>query len=262
MDNRTRNLLTSIGLLLPLLGLVLFFMFSILPQKGEVERLESQVSQNEELIAVLEEKQTTKQEEVYDTNALQKMVPVKPLVDQFVLNLNQAELVSKSNIKQLDFVDEVLNPEQYTGEPSEEETLEIGENNTPEPEDEAGGTEEEERSQSEDAVPGLPDGIQTVNVSMAMVSDDYPSLRTFLESIEGLPRMAVISGLSFTGETDAVLQEVEGEKNQLSYTADVATFYIPSLTDLGEQTPSIDYPEPADKDNPLYDKIEKEEASE
>ncbi|MDO6656021.1 hypothetical protein [Anaerobacillus sp. 1_MG-2023] len=259
MDNRTRNLLTSIGLLIPLLGLVLFFMFSILPQKGEVERLESQVSQNKELIAVLEEKQTSTQEEVYDTNALQKMVPVKPLVDQFVLDLNQAELVSKSNIKQLDFVDEVLNPEQYAEEASEEETVESGENNAPEEvsEDEAESAE----SQSADALPGLPDGIQAVNVSMAMVSDNYSSLRTFLESIEGLPRMAVISGLSFTGETDAVLLD-EAEKNELTYTADVATFYIPTLTDLAEQTPSLDYPEPADKDNPLYEKIDKEEASE
>lgn len=54
----------------------------------------------------------------------------------------------------------------------------------------------------------------------------------------------------------------EAEKNELIYTADVATFYIPTLTDLAEQTPSIDFPESADKDNPLYEKVDKEEASE
>ena len=120
MDNRTRNLLTAVGLLLPLLGIVLFYMFSVLPQKQEVERLESQVSQNEQLISVLEEKKSNKQAETYDTNALQQMVPVKPLVDQFILDLNQAELLSNSSIQQLDFVDEVLNPEQY-GEISSED---------------------------------------------------------------------------------------------------------------------------------------------
>lgn len=54
----------------------------------------------------------------------------------------------------------------------------------------------------------------------------------------------------------------EAKKNELTYTANVATFLIPTLTDLAEQTPSIDYPEPADKANLLYEKVDKEEASE
>ncbi|WLR60721.1 hypothetical protein [Guptibacillus hwajinpoensis] len=54
----------------------------------------------------------------------------------------------------------------------------------------------------------------------------------------------------------------EAKKNELTYTANVATFLIPTLTDLAEQTPSIDYPEPADKAKLLYEKVDKEEASE
>ncbi|TKD70293.1 hypothetical protein [Pseudalkalibacillus hwajinpoensis] len=261
MDNRTRNLLTAVGLLLPILGLVLFYMFSVLPQKQEVERLEAQVSQNEDVIRVLEEKENNKQAESYDTNALQRMVPVKPLVDQFILDLNQAELVSRSKIQQLDFVDEVLNPDQYAEESTSEETSEDGQENPPDEETEETNEEAPEAPPTE-TVPGLPEGIQSVNVSMAMASDNYPSLRTFLKSIEGLPRMAMVSGLSFTGKPEAVSLDEGEETNELLYTADVSTFYIPSLTDLAEQTPSIDYPEPAGKENPLYETVTDEEVKE
>ncbi len=263
MDNRTRNLLTAVGLLLPLLGIVLFYMFSVLPQKQEVERLESQVSQNEQLISVLEEKKNSKQDETYDTNALQQKVPVKPLVDQFILDLNQAELVSKSSIQQLDFVDEVLNPEQYAEISSEDKADQTGKESDV-PEESSEETTKEAQTEGGEALPGLPEGIQSVNVSMAMISDNYPSLRSFLKSIERLPRMAMISGLSFTGKNEAVsLDDGEG-KNELVYTANVSTFYIPSLTDLQDQAPSIEYPEPADKENPLYETVEKkdEEAAE
>ncbi|MDP4550459.1 hypothetical protein Q9251_06150 [Alkalihalobacillus macyae] len=262
MDNRTRNLLTAVGLLLPILGLVLFYMFSFLPQKQEVERLETQVSQNEDVIRVLEEKADDKQDESYDTNALQRMVPVKPLVDQFILDLNQAELVSRSKIQQLDFVDEVLNPEQYAKEASEEPANTDGQEN--QPSEEPGETVDPEVSptETEETVPGLPEGIQSVNVSMAMVSDNYPSLRTFLQSIEGLPRMAMVSGLSFTGKPESVSFDDSKEKDEILYTADVSTFYIPTLTDLRDQTPNIDYPEPADKENPLYETVKKDKAKE
>lgn len=268
MDNRTRNLLTAVGLLLPVLCLVLFYMFTVLPQKREVERLETQVSQNEDVIQALEEKEDGKQDESYDTNALQRMVPVKPLVDQFILDLNQSELVSRSKIQQLDFVDEVLNPEQYAEENASEESSNAdGQEN--QPNEETGETIEEEPegsptegTESAETVPGLPEGIQTVNVSMAMVSDNYPSLRTFLQSIEGLPRMAMISGLSFIGKPESVSLDNSEEKNEILYTAEVSTFYIPTLTDLRDQTPSIDYPEPADKENPLYETVTKEEANE
>ncbi|MDQ0481432.1 hypothetical protein [Guptibacillus hwajinpoensis] len=265
MDNRTRNLLTAVGLLLPILGLVLFYMFSFLPQKQEVERLETQVSQNEDVIRALEEKADDKQDESYDTNALQRMVPVKPLVDQFILDLNQAELVSRSKIQQLDFVDEVLNPEQYAEESDSEESAnaEAQEN---QPSEETGETIEEDPevipTEATETVPGLPEGIQSVNVSMAMISDNYPSLRTFLQSIEGLPRMAMVSGLSFTGKPESVSFDDSEGKDEILYTADVSTFYIPTLTDLRDHTPSIDYPEPADKENPLYEAVKKEEAKE
>lgn len=264
MDNRTRNLLTAVGLLLPILGLVLFYMFSVLPQKQEVERLEAQVSQNEDVIRVLEEKENNKQAESFDTNALQRMVPVKPLVDQFILDLNQAELVSRSKIQQLDFVDEVLNPAQYAEESTSEETSEDGQENPPDVATEETSEDAPEAPPNEigEAVAGLPEGIQSVNVSMAMASDNYPSLRTFLKSIEGLPRMAMVSGLSFTGKPEAVSLDEGEETKELLYTADVSTFYIPSLTDLAEQTPSIDYPEPADKENPLYETVTDEEAKE
>ena len=265
MDNRTRNLLTAVGLLLPILGLVLFYMFSVLPQKQEVERLETQVSQNEDVIRALEEKEDGKQVESYDTNALQRMVPVMPLVDQFILDLNQAELVSRSKIQQLDFVDEILNPEQYAEESAPEESANAeGQENEPSEATEETIEEDPEVSPTETAesVPGLPQGIQSVNVSMAMVSDNYLSLRTFLQSIEGLPRMAMISGLSFTGKPEAVSLDDSEEKDKILYTADVSTFYIPTLTDLRDQTPTIDYPEPADKENPLYEKVKKEEAKE
>ncbi|WP_270179454.1 hypothetical protein [Alkalihalobacillus sp. CinArs1] len=241
MDNRTRNLLTLVGLLILVLGVTMFYFYSVAPKKQEVNRLERQVEQNEELIELLQAKEEQKVD-AFDTTLLQRKVPVKPLVDQFILDLNRAELVSKSSIHQLDFVDDVLNTEEF----SEEDEEEAAEEST------------EENDIPEEPAVALPEGIQAVDVSMEMTSDNYPSLRKFLLSIEELPRMALISGLTFSGRSESILPADE-ENLDVAYIANVATFYIPTLTDLAEQTPSIDYPEPSDKDNPLYETVEEEE---
>ncbi|WP_377888304.1 hypothetical protein [Alkalihalobacillus sp. R86527] len=252
MDNRTRNLLTVVGLLILVFGVTMYYLYGVVPKKQEVLRLEKQVEQNEELITLLQAKEDEKVD-AFDTTLLQRKVPVKPLVDQFILDLNRAELVSKSNIHKLDFSDDALN------------TAEFSDAN--DGEGEKAGSEEENSEETntdgtnvpKEPVVALPEGIQAVDVSMEMSSDNYPSLRKFLLSIEELPRMALISGLTFSGKSESL--DTEESEPDVAYVANVATFYIPTLTDLAEQTPSIDYPEPSDKENPLYESVEDEEDS-
>ncbi|MCA0986219.1 hypothetical protein [Guptibacillus algicola] len=248
MDNRTRNLLTVVGLLLLVFGVTMYYFYGVAPKKQEVLRLEKQVEQNEKLIALLQAKEDEKVD-AFDTTVLQRKVPVKPLVDQFILDLNRAELVSKSNIHKLDFSDDALNTDQFSNENEDENESSEGETTEE--------TSTKDANLPSEPVVALPEGIQTVDVSMEMSSDNYPSLRKFLLSIEDLPRMALISGLTFSGKSESLDTE-EGDP-EVAYVANVATFYIPTLTDLAEQTPSIDYPEPSDKDNPLYETVDDEE---
>lgn len=249
MDNRTRNLLTVVGLLILVFGVTMYYFYGVAPKKQEVLRLEKQVEQNEKLIALLQAKEDEKVD-AFDTTVLQRKVPVKPLVDQFILDLNRAELVSKSNIHKLDFSDDALNTDQFSNE--EEGVNEDSEGETTE------DTSTTDANPPSEPVVALPEGIQAVDVSMEMSSDNYPSLRKFLLSIEDLPRMALISGLTFSGKSESIVTIEEGDL-EVAYVANVATFYIPTLTDLAEQTPSIDYPEPSDKDNPLYETVDDEE---
>ncbi|RBW71591.1 pilus assembly protein PilO [Bacillus taeanensis] len=206
-----------------LLIIIIFFMLLILgsgyaafllPAKQELEKAEKNFQHASSQLALLEAQQLEQNAFNYESAIqLQKEVPVQPLVDQFILQLEKAEVISDSLIRSMIF--------------SEGDAL----------------LEDEENQV-------IPEDVKRITVQLNMASKGYSNLMRFLEEIESLERITKIDSLNFSGNREIL--SIDEEVDQINYSVQVSTFYIPGLEELLNDLPSVEYPAPADKNNPLY----------
>lgn len=191
---------------------------------------------------------------IFTSTDLQRSVPVKPLVDQFILDLERAEVISDSVI--LDFS---FNTQGFTGIGIEEEGEDGVENETATENEEANGEQEEadgEETDEEQPAPpvsNLPDGVERVTVDLEVYSPSYEKMLEFLKEIEKQTRVKKVDALNFTGDPEVtVIDENDEESEGFNYTVTISVFYLPDLQEFIDELPKINYPRPANKDNPLY----------
>lgn len=223
------------------LGLVLIIASSLLyflllgGMKDEIKQVEHNIQQEQQLLAALQERVEREQEELSrSTLALQRNLPVQPLVDQFLLDIEQAELVSDSLISSFN-ISQGQNTLSVTA-PNEGGSEEQADEN---------GTEE----MTENVSISRPDGIKRVTVSMSVRSDSYEQLLQLLDSIEGLTRVTKIDSLAFPGPHES---SFDPDAQAINYSLTVSTFYADELYQLLDDLPWVEYPDPAEKSNPLF----------
>lgn len=170
-----------------------------------------------------------------DVKSLQKKVPILPLVDQFILDLEKAEVFSDSFITSYSFA-----TSEYTGTGLQT------------------GTEETEAEAEEVVL--TPTGVERVTVNMSVISPGYDELVQFLERIERLQRVTKVDSLSFTGFPEVTLLEQTGD--DINFSVSISTFYLPELAEFSEYLPALAYPSEKQKYNPLFYHVKGEKASE
>jgi type IV pilus assembly protein PilO len=241
------------GSLLLVLVIVYGQFLKLTPLKSDVSMKEQSLNTEQKLLeAVTKNKVDETTKVVEDTRELQKKVPVKPLLEQFILDLEKAEIVSNSVISSMSFTkdeDVIL----ATETPAENA-----------PADQAGATDQENAAPAaetgdttQDAAPanGQPaaepvsNGLKKLSVSLSVESPTYEDLEKFIATLESLERIVVIESISYTGGKEITSLELELEKLQYSIT--VSAYYLPILDDLMAELPKIDAPAPANKKNPL-----------
>lgn len=239
-----------IGIVFILILLFTSIYFLVLyPKIGLIDQKEKELKTQQQILSVLQSKVAASNEGTFEsTSSLQKLVPVKPLEQQFLLDIEKAEVVSGSFVSQMDFAEAELKLEE--DRPELEVNLE-------------GQTEEEEKASAENeteektAAPALPEGVKEMTVTMTVESPSYFELETFLQTLENSQRITVVESIDFTANDEII--ETEQIDKPLSYQVTVSAFYMPSLTDLIDQLPKMESPEPANKKNPFsnfgeYDK--------
>ncbi|OIU70731.1 hypothetical protein [Rossellomorea aquimaris] len=162
--------------------------------------------------------------ETLDSSSLQQKIPVAPLTEGIILDLEKAELISGSAIQSINFekTDGALAP-----------------------------TDREDT----DAVPAadsqLPSLLKRMQMTMTVESPGYFEMEKFLEEIENLQRIVEINGLYFAGAQE-LKENMEGySEDILTFELTASAFYIPELEDLKEGLPKIQSPPPSLKKNPL-----------
>ncbi|WP_163101786.1 type 4a pilus biogenesis protein PilO [Peribacillus alkalitolerans] len=251
MDSR-KKFLTFIVIIIGLgtLGFGYAFWFHFLPLKERISSLSTMISAQEEKLGESGSPNTEKTGEIItQTTELQKKLPVAPLVDQFILELERAEVESGSLITSFNFGQ---NQSEVTSESENNLATEIGNaigssqsNST------TTDTNVDENGKPIETMPAvpLPEGVEQLTVSMTVESPSYFELEAFIKAIEELPRITKIDNLTFTGQRE--VREATVPVTKLTYSVTVSTFYFPKLEDLKSQLPKYEKPAPSEKINPL-----------
>ena len=164
-------------------------------------------------------------ESIESTVELQRKVPVQPLADQLLLDLEKAEVVSGVHIKEISFTEDALNVEVNSEALDEETDEEI------EPE------------------VFLPDGMKQITAALSIDAKDYFEFEDFLAEIETLRRMMKVDQFSVSGPAEMTTST--GEEQVISFQVSVSAFYMPTLLELIDQLPQVNAPAPANKKDPF-----------
>lgn len=259
-------LLLAAALVLGSLYAGAYYLF-IKPVNAEIDSLSSMKTMQEEQLQQKKSSDTSTQTKpVVNSVELQRKVPVSPMVEQLVLDLEKAETVSNSRIQNVTFAeseDALLPP----AAPVEPEADQPSENQAAAPEED--GTQEtadsEEKQDSSPAVaaqspaplPDAPEGLKRVILSLEVTSRHYFDMETFIETLEQQPRVTKVDILTFEGLPE--LTSLDQETEPLTYTLQVSAFYASGLQDLSEETPKVAAPQPSNKFNPLSPSLETED---
>ncbi len=233
--------------LLILLFVGIYF-FVLYPKIGLIEQKETELKMQQQLLATLESKSVETNEHSFEsTTTLQQLVPVKPLTEQLLLNIEKAETVSGSFVVSMSFADEEVTVEggaAAEGDQQVPEDIKAEQNKMDENSAEKGNEDEQIPVEN-----SLPTGVKKVTVTMDIESPTYFELETFIRTLETSSRITVVEAIDFTANEEII--ETEQVDKPLSYQVTLAAFYMPTLTDLLDELPKMESPEPAKKKNPF-----------
>ncbi|WNS74461.1 pilus assembly protein PilO [Bacillus sp. DTU_2020_1000418_1_SI_GHA_SEK_038] len=217
-------------ILLILLFTGLYFLY-IQPLKTTLANKQRELQTEEQLLSVIENQiKETGTDTFESTEALQKEIPVQPLVEQLLLDIEKAETVSGSLVSNMDFSDSELEEE------SAEETQE---------------TDDEETAEKADEKPSIPmpAGMKKTTVVLTVKSADYFSLEKFIQSLESETRTIIVENLQIYGQDEII--SADQEKLAIETEITISAFYMPTLTDLIDQLPKMEVPNTSNKKNPF-----------
>nr|WP_144921320.1 type 4a pilus biogenesis protein PilO [Paenibacillus bovis] len=162
-----KTLLIS-GILIIAFVLFTYLYFQVYkPINLDVTMLENEIQMEQKRLNLLEKKQNETNEPNRATTYLQQKIPVLPLQEQLILQLEMAAMTSNINISGMSFTD---------GETTQE--LE--------------GTPVE-----------LPDGIELLTATLSIDAQSYAAVEKFIMELEALQRIIKIDHLSIKSEAES-----------------------------------------------------------
>lgn len=261
------KIILAAAVLILIVSIVLLQFHFLSPLKSELQGKEQTLQTEQKLVETMQQKQSGNNETANEnTTELQKEIPVKPLQDQFILDLQQAEAVSDSQIKTMSFADggQVVeaSAQTNTANSTASNTTQTQSNSsasqtnpssaaTPQQDAQTtNGSAQQQNTQSPNqAQSSTPSAVNKLTVQLSIESAHYEDLEKFINTLEGLKRITVVEAINYTGNSE--ITSLDQESKPLTYTLTVTAYYLPGLTDLEKQLPKVDYPAPANKENPL-----------
>lgn len=251
-----------------------YYLF-IKPKNAEIETLLSLKYMQKQQYKVLTSGETsTESKPVVNSVELQRKVPVSPMVEQLVLDLEKAETVSNSTIQNMTFTEseDALLPLGVPAESDEDqeppddakdqsaEALEAEQaQKTAETEEKSEADPNTDQAAPEASAPhpNAPEGLKRVIITLQVTSNNYYDMKAFIETLEQQPRITKVDILAFEGLPE--LTSLDQEAEPLIYSLQVSAFYMDALQDLKEETPKVIAPEASDKTNPLTPSLDDED---
>lgn len=250
-----------------ILYLVLLQFYFLSPLKSDLQSKQQMLASEQKVLETMQKKSGNNETADANTTELQKEVPVKPLQDQFILDLQQAEAVSNSLIKSMSFTEggqaaaastqtaaastttqnqansgttSQSNTASSSTASSQQQTAQTTNSNT---------TSTASQQNTNTAQTTSTPAVSKLTVRLSIQSQRYQDLEKFINTLEGLKRITVVEAINYTGNKE--ITSLTQDNKLLDYTLTISAYYLPGLTDLDKQLPKVDFPAPANKDNPL-----------
>ena len=237
--------------LLVVIILVYAQFFKLAPLKSDLGMKQQSLESEQKLLEIASQKKaedTKKTSE--DTKELQKKLPVEPLQEQLILDLEKAENLSNSKISSMSFSKDA--DVTTAADPASTETAtsqQTTENQTPANQTPVNQATTNQDTAAQQAAASQVNGMKKLTVSLSVESPSYEELEKFVGTLESLKRIIVVESISYSGGEE--ITSLAQEEKPLTYSLTFSAFYMPSLEDLAAEVPKVDAPKPAGKDNPL-----------
>lgn len=224
------------------------YFFLLQPEKTLLDRKQSDLQMIQDELTIVENRvNEIKDQTVGSSVELQNKVPVKPLLEQLLLDIDKAESLSNSKVLQIKVgstAEEVAFPEkQTTNSNSDTESEESNDKQ----EDKA--ENDDEQSATDQEAEFLPKGMKMIKVNINGEADDYFEVEKFIDVLQALQRIIRIDGVRITGQDE--ITAVEDEFLPIPFEIILSAFYYPNLTELIDELPKLDTPAPSEKRNPF-----------
>lgn len=240
------KLIVAAGTLLLVLLIVYAQFFKLTPLKSDLGLKQQALTTEQKLLDVLSQKKVdSAKTNAEDTRVLQKKIPVEPLQDQFILDLEKAENVSNSKISSMGFSKDADVASTDQANPENTNTAQ----NTTQDQNAAAQGDASQPAANQQAAAAVPTGMKKLTVNLSVESPTYEDLEKFIGTLESLPRIVVVESINYAGGQE--ITSLDQEDAPISYTLTISAFYLPQLADLKAELPKIDAPAPAGKANPL-----------
>lgn len=213
------------------------------PVINKIEQKKSELKmENQELSIIQNKLKQAKDQTIQSTMALQQQVPVKRLLDQLLLDIEKAEIISDTNIIEMKLNnsegdEEIKLPTNTTENSSTANDQNKGNN----------GSDPKQSTTNKDIA--LPNGMRQTSISLSGEAKTYFEMEKFLTELKSIKRIIKIEQLKFTGQEE--IYSVEQASNPIKFEAVLSAYYYPELVDLQKELPPLDVPKISNKKNPF-----------
>ncbi|RSL32630.1 hypothetical protein D7Z54_14360 [Salibacterium salarium] len=223
---------------------VLQYITTIQPLQADQQSLNEEVEILENRLGEAERENVSTDDDTADLYSLQRELPLQPLTDELLLELDRAEEMSGSYILSAEKLDaaEQSAAQEESGETGQASGIDVSEG--------ALLGEEPETDQTE-AGPVVKNRGEAATLSylVRVRTPQYENLQLFLESLDQSIRLMNIDMLTFDGKQEQVW--VDEEPSPLTITIMLTAFYYPDTEQLEERDASSSFDESPEKDNPI-----------
>jgi type IV pilus assembly protein PilO len=239
LEKKQIMILISLVFLSILLYIGAYFLY-ISPMKDSLALKESQLKAEQQLSKTLETRLSSASSSDFNsTMELQKTLPVDPMTEQLVLDLEKAEVVSNSYITAMEFSTD--------GQVVDREQSLSNEQGTTESDNSVQGTETV--SDVDIQTIQMPDGVSKTSVMVTVESASYFELEKFIATLEELQRIVMVESISFSGPEE--IRSLSDDDKKIIMNLTINAFYLSGFDDLKGNNPKIETPAPANKRNPF-----------
>ncbi|GKV68786.1 hypothetical protein NCCP2716_12840 [Sporosarcina sp. NCCP-2716] len=199
------------------------------PAKEDNARVVSSLADQREVLFELQRQLAAKPEDVSSSSRpLQQKVPVIPLEELLVVQLEKAEVKSGAAIRDVQFTKDDAGLEMTDPAATPDETTD--------------GTAIDAAAESPEAA------LRRVTIDVELSAESYKSIDRFIREVEQMGRIFIVQTIELT-PPDELLEQTE-EAAPLELTVSFQAFYRPDLTGLLPDVPKLDAPDPAGKEDP------------